>query len=81
MKNILKVLGGHQVMFREYPDVVDVDKMRRMLGGIGRRTAYRLLQNGDIKSVKIGRSYRIPKMYVIDYLCQRKVETEYSQAT
>lgn len=76
MKNTLKVLGRHQVMFREYPDVVDVDELRRMLGGIGRRTAYRLLQNGDIKSVKIGRSYRIPKMYVIDYLRQIKVETE-----
>lgn len=58
------------MMFRDYPDVVDVPAMREMLGGIGRRAAYALLKSGEIESVKIGRVYRIPKLGVIAYLCQ-----------
>lgn len=41
-------------MFRSYPDVVHVDELREMLGGIGRTTAYALLKSGRIESVKIG---------------------------
>lgn len=59
-----------QVMFREYPDVVDVDDLCKMLGGISRKLAYRLLANQKIRSVRIGRSYKIPKAYVIEYLTQ-----------
>lgn len=35
---------------------------------IGRSTALSLLRSGKIKSIKIGRAYRIPKVYVIEYL-------------
>ncbi len=59
-----------QVMFREYPDVVDVDDLCKMLGGISRKLAYRLLADQKIRSVRIGRSYKIPKAYVIEYLTQ-----------
>lgn len=55
-------------MFAEYPDVVDVEQLRRMLGGIGRKLAYRLLASGEMRCVRIGRSYRIPKLCVIEYL-------------
>lgn len=57
-----------QNMFEDYPDVVGVDEMRKMLGGISRKLAYRLLTNQEIKSVRIGRTYKIPKIYVIEYL-------------
>lgn len=57
-----------QVMFREYPDVVDVDDLCKMLGGISRKLAYRLLADQKIRSVRIGRSYKIPKICVIEYL-------------
>ena len=55
-------------MFENYPDVVDVDDLCKMLGGISRKLAYRLLINQEIRSVRIGRSYKIPKIYVIEYL-------------
>ena len=55
-------------MFEEYPDVVDVGELRKMLGGISRKLAYQLLRSGVIKSVRLGRSYKIPKIYVIEYL-------------
>lgn len=57
-----------QAMFEEYPDVVDVHDLCRMLGGISRKLAYRLLTTQEIKSVRIGRTYKIPKACVIEYL-------------
>jgi excisionase family DNA binding protein len=59
---------AYQNIFREYPDVVNVKQLCKMLGGIGERTAYRLLHSGNINFITIGRSYRIPKVSVIDYL-------------
>ena len=35
---------------------------------VGKNTVYKLLDEGTIKSIKIGNSYRIPKLYLIDYL-------------
>ena len=40
---------------------------------VGRMTVYRLLKNGDISSLKIGRAYRIPKAHLLAYLKIRKV--------
>jgi excisionase family DNA binding protein len=57
-------------MFRSYPDVVHVDELREMLGGIGRTTAYALLKSGRIEAVKMGRVYLIPKINVIRFLCE-----------
>ena len=48
--------------------MVDVEQLRRMLGGISRKLAYRLLASGEMRCVRIGRSYRIPKLCVIEYL-------------
>ena len=76
MKNCISIEQGYKLMFQEYPDVVNVDAMRVMLGGIGRRMAYRLLQNGTIESVRMGRVYKVPKINIISYLCRSNVESE-----
>ena len=55
-------------MFEKYPDVVSVPELCEMLGGISKKLAYRLLANGDIFSIRIGRSYKIPKVSVIAFL-------------
>ena len=55
-------------MFKNYPDVVNVAQMRKMLGGIGRNTAYELLNENKINSIRIGRIHRIPKVNIIKYL-------------
>ena len=55
-------------LFNEYPDVVNVDGLCKMLGGISRKLAYRLLAAGDIRSVRVGRAYKIPKICVIEFL-------------
>lgn len=54
-------------MFREYPDVVDADVLAEMLG-ISKKLTYRLLSEGKINSVRIGRRYKIPKVFVVEYL-------------
>lgn len=56
-------------MYNSYPDVVTVKQLCEMLR-IGRNTAYALLQSGEIKSVRIGRKYLIPKRCVIQYVQQ-----------
>lgn len=54
-------------MFSNYPDVVNVVELQEMLG-IGRNKAYSLLQQGIIKSRKIGTNYKIPKINIIKFL-------------
>ena len=64
----MKAQEAYKMMFKDYPDVVTVEQMCEMLGGISIKTGYRLLKNGSIKSVVVGRRYRIPKLYVFEYL-------------
>lgn len=54
-------------IFKDYPDVVTIDQLQKMLN-IGRNSAYELLRNNIIKSVRVGKRYIIPKVYVIAYL-------------
>lgn len=58
----------HDRLFSEYPDVVTVKQMCTMLGGISMKTAYQLLETGTIRYLKIGKSFKIPKIFIIDYL-------------
>ena len=58
----------YKVMFTKYPDVVNVEQLGEMLGGVSTKTVYRLLQSGRIKSLYIGNRYKIPKIFVVEYL-------------
>ncbi|NLI13918.1 MAG: helix-turn-helix domain-containing protein [Peptococcaceae bacterium] len=42
--------------------------MCEMLGGISTKTGYRLLRQNQIKHFKIGRTYKIPKFHIFEYL-------------
>jgi len=53
-------------MFQNYPDVVSVAQLQKMLG-VGRNTAYKLLTAQIIKAKKVGRLYLIPKANVIKF--------------
>lgn len=63
---------NYSLMFTSYPDIVDITQMRKILGGIGVTLAYKLLKERKIKSIKIGREYKIPKSYIIEYLLDVK---------
>lgn len=54
-------------MFEKYPDVVTIDDLTSMLS-IERNTAYKLINDKKIKSIRIGKIHRIPKIYIIEYL-------------
>ena len=54
-------------MFSEYPDVLTVDQLMEMLH-IGRNAAYSLLKSGEIKTLRIGRRYIIPKKSIVAYI-------------
>lgn len=54
-------------MNHENTAVLKVDELAKILS-IGRNTAYELVRSGKIRSVKIGRTYRIPLTAVDDYL-------------
>ena len=60
----------YKSIFKNYPDVVNVKQLQTMLGCISKKLAYHLLQNKIIKSIKIGRQYKIAKADVILYLTQ-----------
>lgn len=64
----MKSTEVYKLLFRDYPDVVTVEQMCEMLGGISTKTGYHLLKSGAIKSFVVGRRYRIPKLYVLEYL-------------
>ena len=61
-------------MFEKYPEVGEVDDLRVMLGGISKRLAYKLLTNQEIRNVKVGRAYKIPKICVIEYLMGEEMQ-------
>lgn len=51
----------------DYPDVLTPAECQNILL-VGRNTIYNLLQNNVIKSIKIGKQYRIPKSSLQNYL-------------
>ena len=58
-------------MFTDYPDIVSVAQLQNMLH-ISRQLAYDLISQGSIHAIKIGNSYKIPKISVIYFLLNAK---------
>ena len=65
--NIETIKQPQSTMFANYPDIVSVEDLMEMLQ-IGQVLAYKLVKKGEIKSRKVGREYKIPKINVISYL-------------
>ena len=58
---------AYRIMLRNYPDVLDIKQMCEILG-ISTKTGYALIQTNKIESLKVGRAYRIPKPFLLQYL-------------
>lgn len=54
-------------MLKDLPDTLTVDEVAKVLR-IGRNTAYGLIRNGHIGSLRIGKRYCIPKSALIKYM-------------
>ena len=60
-------ITDYKARLRDFPDVMDVPQLSVLLG-VSKKTIYSLLKNGELTSVKIGRSYKVPKTHVLKYL-------------
>ncbi len=58
---------AYRIMLKRYPDVLDMKQMCEILG-ISLKTGYGLIQENKIACLKVGRSYRIPKPFLLSYL-------------
>ncbi len=54
-------------MFSEFDDIVSINDIMKMLH-IGRSNVYKLLRNNEIKHIRVGVKYIIPKKNVIDFI-------------
>ena len=63
----IKAEVSYTLFLKEYPDVLTTKDLQSILG-ISCKTVFRLLHSGQIKSIKVGRNYRIPKIYLLQYL-------------
>jgi excisionase family DNA binding protein len=59
-------------LFEQYPDVVNVKELQEMLG-VGRNAVYSLLRDKEIRAVRYGARYIIPKLSVIEYLLDKRL--------
>lgn len=58
-------------LFKDYPDVVRVYQLKKMLPKTGKNKIYKLLKDKKIHSKRIGRDYYIPKVSIINYLMEQ----------
>lgn len=65
---------AYRLMLRNYPDVMSVQQMCDILH-ISTKTGYRMIRNQEIQVLKIGRSYRVPKLTILRHLtvCQKPI--------
>lgn len=54
-------------MLTEYDDVLLPEDLQKILH-VGRNTVYKYLADGLIRSIRIGGKYRIPKMYLVEFM-------------
>ena len=54
-------------MFEKYPDILNVGQLCAALG-VGRNTVYELIKSGQIRTVRIGRIHKIPKLFLIQFV-------------
>ncbi len=63
----LTIQEAYDMMLKDYPDLMDINQMSKALG-VSTKTGYKLLRDGKITAIKIGRTYRIPKLHLLTYL-------------
>lgn len=54
-------------MFDNFKDLLTITDIQNALG-IGRSTAYRLIKDGRIRHLRIGKTIKVPKRYLVDFV-------------
>lgn len=55
--------------WKNIPLVLHVKDLSALLS-VSHNTAYQLVRSGQIRSIRVGRTYRIPRVAVEEYLCR-----------
>lgn len=58
--------------FKDYPDIISVKQLQEMLH-IGKNRARELLRSNEIPYIKIGCTFKIPKVNVIEFLNRNSI--------
>ena len=58
---------AYRLMPQEYPDVMNIEQVSEVLG-VSTKAVYGLIKEGHLSVLKIGRTYRIPKIRLVAYL-------------
>ena len=56
-----------KTMFADFPDLMTMADVQDALH-ISKNTAYKLIREGKIKHMKIGRAIKVPKQFLMDYI-------------
>ena len=67
MNTKLSLTQAYSLLLCEYPDVLSTKDVCKILG-LSNKTLLRLIHSGQITSIKIGHSYRIPKLHLFQFL-------------
>lgn len=62
----------------EYHDVLSPHDLQIILQA-GRNTVYNYLATGKIRSIKIGNKYRIPKLYLFEFMYPDRTPSEFGE--
>ncbi len=54
-------------MLKDYNDILLPQDLQSILH-TGRNTVYKYLSDGTIRSIRIGNKYRIPKLYLLEFI-------------
>ena len=57
-------------MFEQYGDIMGVPEIAEALF-IGRNQAYKLLEEGELKAFRLGRTWKIPKKKLEEYVLHK----------
>ena len=65
----MKISGkeAYSVMLSDSPDIMNIEEMCSALS-ISKKMGYKLLREGKIVGMKVGRTYRVPKVHALSYL-------------
>ena len=66
--------NAYSRMFRAYPDALSLKDLSQMFG-VSTKQASKLIHEGKIAAVKVGREYRIAKLNAIKFLMGKEQKT------
>jgi len=67
MNTRLDITQLYDLFFKDYPDVLSTKDAMEILQ-ISDKTLYKRLQNGQVKRIRSRNSFRMPKLFLLQYL-------------